>query len=39
MDVIDISDRIVDELNERIWKGEFRSMREIRIALREAADA
>lgn len=39
MDLIDITDRIVDELKERIWRGEFRSVRELRIALREAADA
>lgn len=39
MDLIDITDRIVDELKERIWRGEFKTMSEIRIALREAAAA
>lgn len=39
MDLIDITDAIVDVLKERIWRGEFKTMSEIRIALREAADA
>lgn len=39
MNLLDITDAIVNELKERIWRGEFRSVREIRIALLEAADA
>ena len=39
MDIIDITDAIVNGLDRRIGKGEFKTMSEIRIALREAANA
>ena len=39
MDIIQITDEIVNGLDRRIGKGEFKTMSEIRIALREAADA